>query len=202
MYRCRRQDHQASCSWTSPRRVWTQKPDGRSGTSSVRRAAAAAATPVQVARARTHDHVCVWLTEAEKANGRCMIITTHSMEEADVLCGRIGILHLGKLQCVGTQLRLKNRYGALRRSCFRMWRVWVRVDRGPGLETATSCRCRAWTTRRRRCLVCGRMSRQPCAAARRRRRAWATASRTCCPVAPWTSRDCFRCGTAARRRGT
>ena len=121
LHLCGRQDHQASCSWTSPRRVWTQKPDGRSGTSSVRRAAAAAATPVQVARARTHDHVCVWLTEAEKANGRCMIITTHSMEEADVLCGRIGILHLGKLQCVGTQLRLKNRYGALRRSCFRMW---------------------------------------------------------------------------------
>ena len=32
-----------------------------------------------------------------------------SLTQADVLCGRIGILHLGKLQCVGTQLRLKNR---------------------------------------------------------------------------------------------
>ena len=40
-----------------------------------------------------------------------MIITTHSMEEAEVLCGRIGIVSGGRLRCLGTQLRLKNRFG-------------------------------------------------------------------------------------------
>lgn len=30
-----------------------------------------------------------------------MILTTHSMEEADVLCDRIGIVNDGILRCVG-----------------------------------------------------------------------------------------------------
>ena len=40
-----------------------------------------------------------------------MMLTTHSMEEADVLCSRIGIVNDGILRCVGTQLRLKGNYG-------------------------------------------------------------------------------------------
>lgn len=31
-----------------------------------------------------------------------MILTTHSMEEADVLCNRIGIVNNGVLTCIGT----------------------------------------------------------------------------------------------------
>ena len=40
-----------------------------------------------------------------------MVITTHSMEEADALCDRIGIMAGGGLRCLGTQLYLKRRFG-------------------------------------------------------------------------------------------
>ena len=40
-----------------------------------------------------------------------MVITTHSMEEADALCGRIGIMAHGRLRCLGTSLHLKNKFG-------------------------------------------------------------------------------------------
>ena len=40
-----------------------------------------------------------------------MVITTHSMEEADTLCTRIGIMAKGRLRCIGTQQHLKNRFG-------------------------------------------------------------------------------------------
>ena len=33
---------------------------------------------------------------AEAKVGRSMLLTTHSMEEADVLCNRIGIVSLGR----------------------------------------------------------------------------------------------------------
>lgn len=40
-----------------------------------------------------------------------MVLTTHSMEEADVLCNRIGIITYGVLRCIGAQVRLKTLYG-------------------------------------------------------------------------------------------
>ncbi len=40
-----------------------------------------------------------------------IILTTHSMEEADVLCSRIGIITNGTMRCIGTQQHLKNVYG-------------------------------------------------------------------------------------------
>jgi ABC-type multidrug transport system ATPase subunit len=40
-----------------------------------------------------------------------MVITTHSMDEADVLCSRIAIMGGGRLQAIGTQMRLKAVYG-------------------------------------------------------------------------------------------
>ena len=33
------------------------------------------------------------------------------MEEVEALCDRIGILHLGRLQCLGDITTLKNKYG-------------------------------------------------------------------------------------------
>jgi ABC-type multidrug transport system ATPase subunit len=44
--------------------------------------------------------------------GRCIVLTTHSMEEADALCSRIGIMTNGALRCIGTPLHLKNKFGA------------------------------------------------------------------------------------------
>eukprot|EP00211_Chloroparvula_japonica_P005241 CAMPEP_0119123880 /NCGR_PEP_ID=MMETSP1310-20130426/3669_1 /TAXON_ID=464262 /ORGANISM="Genus nov. species nov., Strain RCC2339" /LENGTH=910 /DNA_ID=CAMNT_0007113751 /DNA_START=377 /DNA_END=3109 /DNA_ORIENTATION=+ len=49
---------------------------------------------------------------AMKSKDRCLILTTHSMEEAEVLCDRIGIMTLGRMRCLGTSLYLKNRYGS------------------------------------------------------------------------------------------
>lgn len=40
-----------------------------------------------------------------------MILTTHFMDEADVLADRIAIMAAGRLQCVGTPYFLKKHYG-------------------------------------------------------------------------------------------
>jgi ABC-type multidrug transport system ATPase subunit len=40
-----------------------------------------------------------------------MILTTHSMEEADALCDRITIMAAGKLRCLGSGALLKQEYG-------------------------------------------------------------------------------------------
>ncbi|CAG9854771.1 unnamed protein product [Phyllotreta striolata] len=40
------------------------------------------------------------------------ILTTHSMEEADILCSRVGIMVNGELRCLGSTQHLKNLYGA------------------------------------------------------------------------------------------
>ena len=43
--------------------------------------------------------------------GRSIVLTTHSMEEADALCQRIGIMAYGTLRCLGPSLHLKRRFG-------------------------------------------------------------------------------------------
>jgi len=53
----------------------------------------------------------IWKIIHKAKNGRCIVMTTHSMEEADALCERIGIIANGSLQCLGSQLHLKNRFG-------------------------------------------------------------------------------------------
>lgn len=57
---------------------------------------------------RRHIHRII---SAQQAPNRAMVITTHSMEEADALCSRIAIMAKGKLRAVGTQLHLKRRFG-------------------------------------------------------------------------------------------
>ena len=54
----------------------------------------------------------VWRIIEKQSKGKAIILTTHSMEEADALSTRIGIMAYGRLQCVGTQLHLKNKYGS------------------------------------------------------------------------------------------
>ncbi len=36
----------------------------------------------------------------------------HSMEEADILGDRIAIMARGRMRCIGTSIRLKNKFGA------------------------------------------------------------------------------------------
>ena len=45
-------------------------------------------------------------------NNKIIILTTHYMDEADVLGDRIGIMAKGKIRCLGSSLFLKNRFGA------------------------------------------------------------------------------------------
>jgi len=40
-----------------------------------------------------------------------VIITTHSMEEAEALCTKIGIMVNGEFKCLGSSTSLKNKYG-------------------------------------------------------------------------------------------
>lgn len=44
-------------------------------------------------------------------SGRTILLTTHFMDEADVLGDRIAIMAEGKIQCCGSSLFLKNHYG-------------------------------------------------------------------------------------------
>ena len=44
--------------------------------------------------------------------GRAVVLTTHSMVEADFLCDRIGIMVQGQLRCLGTSDHLKQRYAS------------------------------------------------------------------------------------------
>ncbi|MEW5299847.1 MAG: hypothetical protein WDW36_002821 [Sanguina aurantia] len=52
------------------------------------------------------------LWEVVKANkaGRATILTTHSMEEAETLCDRLGIFVDGELVCIGAPKEITNRY--------------------------------------------------------------------------------------------
>ena len=43
--------------------------------------------------------------------GRTLLLTTHYMDEADVLGDRIGIMSLGQIQCIGSGQYLKTTYG-------------------------------------------------------------------------------------------
>jgi len=53
----------------------------------------------------------LWDTLKAASKNRCVVITTHSMEEAEVLCDRVGIVSGGRLACLGTPGHLKNRFG-------------------------------------------------------------------------------------------
>ena len=54
----------------------------------------------------------VWDIIEEAKTGRAIVLTTHSMEEADILSDRIGIMAKGRLRCIGTPIRLKTQFGA------------------------------------------------------------------------------------------
>jgi len=53
----------------------------------------------------------MWDFISETMANRAVILTTHSMEECEALCSRIGILVNGALKCVGPSQHLKSRFG-------------------------------------------------------------------------------------------
>ncbi|MCL7026910.1 hypothetical protein MKW94_000367 [Papaver nudicaule] len=53
----------------------------------------------------------LWSIVKRAKKDRAIILTTHSMEEAEALCDRLGIFANGSLQCIGNPKELKARYG-------------------------------------------------------------------------------------------
>ena len=53
----------------------------------------------------------LWNMLKKYKEGRVIILTTHYMDEADILGDRVGIMNEGELVCLGSPLYLKNRYG-------------------------------------------------------------------------------------------
>lgn len=53
----------------------------------------------------------LWNAVKSAKQDRAIILTTHSMEEAEFLCDRIGIIANGSLQCIGNSKELKAKYG-------------------------------------------------------------------------------------------
>ncbi|KAJ8951652.1 hypothetical protein NQ318_012323 [Aromia moschata] len=54
----------------------------------------------------------LWDLLQEQKEGRTMLLTTHFMDEADLLGDRIAIMAGGELQCCGSSFFLKKKYGA------------------------------------------------------------------------------------------
>uniref|UniRef100_A0A7I4ACZ0 ABC transporter domain-containing protein n=1 Tax=Physcomitrium patens TaxID=3218 RepID=A0A7I4ACZ0_PHYPA len=55
----------------------------------------------------------LWNVVKQSKKDRAIILTTHSMEEAEALCDRLGIFVNGELQCIGNAKELTARYGGL-----------------------------------------------------------------------------------------
>lgn len=54
----------------------------------------------------------IWLCIKELVQaGRTIILTSHSLDECEQLCNRIGIMYHGQLQCIGVTQELKNTLG-------------------------------------------------------------------------------------------
>jgi ABC-type multidrug transport system ATPase subunit len=54
----------------------------------------------------------VWDIIQEAKAGRAIVLTTHSMEEADILGDRIAIMARGRVRAIGSSMRLKQKFGA------------------------------------------------------------------------------------------
>ncbi|GAA1584735.1 ATP-binding cassette domain-containing protein [Kribbella hippodromi] len=57
------------------------------------------------------DSVWARVQDMQERFGMTVLLTTHYMEEADVLCDRVALMHLGRLRAVGTPAELKAELG-------------------------------------------------------------------------------------------
>ena len=54
----------------------------------------------------------MWNILKEYKKNRIIVLTTHYMDEADILGDRIGIMAKGKMTCLGSSNFLKNKFGS------------------------------------------------------------------------------------------
>lgn len=84
----------------------------------------------------------LWDILANIKGKKAIILTTHSMEEADVLCNRIAIMNNGVLRCVAPQVRLKSLYGGgyhlqincIKQNYIKMLKKNIRRDKRKNME--------------------------------------------------------------------
>ena len=53
----------------------------------------------------------MWDIVNHLSTSRSLVLTTHSMEECEAICTRVGIMSGGKLHCIGTNQHLKSKFG-------------------------------------------------------------------------------------------
>jgi ABC-2 type transport system ATP-binding protein len=86
----------------------------------------------------------VWerVRELRENTGMTVLLTTHYMDEADQMCDRIALMHLGKLQAVGVPLDLRQAIGpdASLEDVFRHYTGDTFADEGGGLRDVRSTR--------------------------------------------------------------
>lgn len=114
----------------------------------------------------------LWDALQQHRSNKCHVLTTHSMEEADALATRIGIMTDGQLRALGSPQQLKSKYG--RGFMLEICVDEVRAARAPGAAQHRGA---------------ARLTLAPAAAARRARwRCWWTRSSTP-SLAPWSRRE-------------
>lgn len=74
----------------------------------------------------------MWSFISRIAQSRAVVLTTHSMEEADALCSQIGLMIHGNLRAQGTSQELKNSYGT-------GYLIQVRFADNSGQDSAACC---------------------------------------------------------------
>ncbi|XP_078049321.1 phospholipid-transporting ATPase ABCA3 isoform X2 [Augochlora pura] len=71
----------------------------------------------------------IWNIILKIRGKRTILISTHNMEEADILGDRIAIVHGGKLKCYGTSLFLKKQYGYGHMEVILSTKSWCNADK-------------------------------------------------------------------------
>ena len=66
------------------------------------------------------------------------MLTTHSMEEAEKLCDRLGIFAEGELRCLGTPSALARRFGGI---YLRPFHHYTFLVSGDSQQTEIRCAC-------------------------------------------------------------
>ena len=87
----------------------------------------------------------IWDLLQQHKSGRTVLLTTHFMDEADLLGDRIAIMAKGELQCCGSPLFLKEKYGG----------------RGRGAAGSPSGTGSAWLAQEREKVSTGHVPRGP-----------------------------------------
>lgn len=65
--------------------------------------------------------------------GQSVVLTSHSMEECEALCSRLGIMVNGQFKCIGSIQHLKNRFGS-------GYTLTIRCDEGRTIEVIDKIR--------------------------------------------------------------